>query len=315
MTMKAMVRDSYGSPDVLELRDIDRPAPKPDEVLIRVRAAGVDQGVWHILSGLPYLGRLAFGLPRPRRGVIGMDVAGVVEEVGAAVTAVRPGDEVFGVGRGTFAEYTTAKTIVPKPANISFEQAGAVAVSGCTALAALRGVQSRQRVMVIGAGGGVGSYVVQLATAFGASVTGVCSTRKVELVRSLGATAVLDYTREELTGRYDRVVDIAGGRPFSVLRRLVTPTGTLTVVGSEEGGRWFGMGRTVGALVRAPFTRQRMRAPISIVRPADLARLSMLLAEGRITPAIDRTYPLGDLPAAITDMREGRVRGKTVVTP
>lgn len=313
--MKAMVQDRYGSADVLELRDIDRPAPKPDEVLIRVRAAGVDQGVWHMLSGLPYLGRLMFGVRRPRRPVIGMDVAGVVEAVGAAVTAFKPGDEVFGVGRGTFAEYTTAKTVVAKPANVPFEQAGAAAVSACTALAALKGVAAGQRVLVIGAGGGVGSYAVQLATAFGASVTGVCSTGKVELVRTLGATAVIDYTREELTGQYDMVLDIAGGRPFSTLRRLVTPTGTLTFVGSEVGGRWFGMGRAVGAYLLSPFTRQRLRAPISLVRPADLARLSTLLTEGKITPAVDRTYPLGDLPAAITDMREGRVRGKAVITP
>ena len=315
MTMKAMARDRYGSPDVLELRDIDRPTPKPDEVLLRVRAAGVDQGVWHILAGKPYVARLVVGLRRPRTAVLGMDVAGVVEEVGSAVTAVKPGDEVFGVGRGTFAEYTTAKTIVHKPANVTFEQAAAVPVSACTALAALKGVEAGQRVMVIGAGGGVGSYAVQLATAFGASVTGVCSTGKVEFVRSLGATAVIDYTREELTGRYDMVVDTGGGRPFSVLRRLITPRGTLAIVGSEVGGRWFGMGRSVGALARSPFTRQRLRAPISIVRPADLARLSTLLTEGKITPAVDRTFALGDLPAAITCLRESRVRGKIVVTP
>lgn len=313
--MKAMVRDSYGSPDVLELRDIDRPTPRPDEVLLRVRAAGVDQGAWHMLSGLPYLGRLMFGVRRPRQAVLGMDVAGVVEEVGAAVTAFKPGDEVFGVGRGTFAEYTTAKTIAPKPAAVTFEQAAAVAVSACTALVALRGVTAGQKVMVIGAGGGVGSYAVQLATAFGAAVTGVCSTGKVELVRSLGATAVIDYTREELTGQYDMLLDIGGGRPFSVLRRLITPTGTLVLVGSETGGRWFGMGRSLGALVLSPFTRQRLRAPISIVRPAELARLSTLLAEGKITPAVDRTYTLGDLPEAITALREGRVRGKVVVIP
>jgi len=313
--MKAMVRDRYGSPDVLELRDIDRPTPRPDEVLLRVRAAGVDQGVWHMLSGEPYLGRLVFGLRRPRQGVLGMDVAGVVEEVGSAVTSFKPGDEVFGVGRGTFAEYATAKTIAPKPADVTFEQAGAVAVSACTALVALRGVEAGQRVMVIGAGGGVGSYAVQLATAFGASVTGVCSTAKVELVRSIGATEVIDYTREELTGQYDMVVDTGGGRSFSVLRKLITPTGTLAIVGSEDGGRWFGMGRALGAMVRSPFTRQRLRAPISIVRPAELVRLSTLLAEGKITPVVDRTYALGDVPEAIRRLRDGRVRGKVVVTP
>jgi NADPH:quinone reductase-like Zn-dependent oxidoreductase len=268
-----------------------------------------------MLSGLPYLGRLVFGMPRPRQPVIGMDVAGVVEEVGAAVTGLKPGDEVFGVGKGTFAEYTTAKTVVPKPANVTFEQAAAVSVSACTALAALRGVESGQRVMVIGAGGGVGSYAVQLATAFGASVTGVCSTAKVELVRSIGATAVIDYTREELTGQYDMVVDTGGGRSFPALRRLLTPTGTLAIVGSENGGQWFGMGRSFAAMLRSPFTRQRLRAPISIVRPAELARLSTLLAEGRITPAVDRTYTLGDAPEAIRSLRDGRVRGKVVITP
>jgi NADPH:quinone reductase-like Zn-dependent oxidoreductase len=313
--MKAMTQTRYGSPDVLELRDIDPPRPKPDEVLLRVRAAGVDQGTWHVVTGLPYLGRLAFGVRRPKNPVPGLDVAGVVEAVGDRVTEFRPGDEVFGIGRGTFAEYTTAKVIAHKPANLTFEQAGALVVSGATALMALRGVEAGQRVMVIGAGGGVGSYTVQLATAIGAEVTGVCGPTKVEFVRSLGATSVLDYTREELTGQYDMVVDIAGTRPFSVLRRLVTPRGTLVAVGSEEGGRWFGMGRAFGAWVRAPFTRQRLRTPISIVRPADLARLSTLTSEGKITPAVDRTFTLGDLPAAINYLRESRVLGKIVVTP
>jgi NADPH:quinone reductase-like Zn-dependent oxidoreductase len=313
--MKAMTQTRYGSPDVLELRDIDPPRPKPNEVLLRVRAAGVDQGTWHVVTGLPYLGRLAFGVRRPKNPVPGLDVAGVVEAVGDRVTEFRPGDEVFGIGRGTFAEYTTAKMIAHKPANLTFEQAGALVVSAATALMALRGVEAGQRVMVIGTGGGVGSYAVQLATAFGAEVTGVCGPAKVEFVRSLGATSVLDYTREELTGQYDMVVDIAGNRPFSVLRRLVTPRGTLVLVGSDEGGRWFGMGRAFAAWVRAPFTRQRLRAPISIVRPADLAQLSTLTSEGKITPAVDRTFALGDLPAAIDYLRESRVLGKIVVTP
>lgn len=313
--MKAMTQDRYGSSDVLKLRDVDRPSPKPDEVLLQVRAAGVDQGTWHMVTGLPYLGRLAFGVRRPRTAVPGLDVAGVVEAVGERVTRFKPGDEVFGVGRSTFAEYATAKTVEHKPANVTFEQAGAVAVSACTALSALRGVEAGQRVMVIGAGGGVGSYAVQLAVAFGAEVTAVCGPAKAELVRSLGATTVIDYTREELTGQYDVVVDIAGARPFPVLRRLITRTGTLVLVGSEEGGRWFGMGRMFGALVRSPFTRQRLRGLISLVRPADLARLSTLITEGKVTPAVDRTFTLGDLPAAIDYLREGRVRGKIVVTP
>lgn len=311
-----MVQDRYGSQDVLELRDIDRPVPKPDEVLLRVRAAGVDQGVWHIVTGLPLLGRLAFGLRQPRNPVPGMDVAGIVEAVGARVTEFRPGDEVFGVGRSTFAEYATAKTVVHKPSNVTFEQAAAVAVSACTALDGLRGVEAGQRVMVIGAGGGVGSYAVQLAKAFGAEVTGVCGPAKVELVRSLGASEVIDYTSTELTGQYDMVLDIAGSRPFPVLRRLLTPRGTLVLLGSEEGGRWIGaLDRSLGALVRRPFTRQRLRAPISLTRKASLIRLKDLLAAGELTPAIDRAFSLGDVPAAITYLREGRVRGKIVVTP
>lgn len=312
-----MAQDRYGAPaDVLELREMEKPAPRPNEVLLRVHAAGVDQGTWHQVTGLPLLGRLAFGLPRPRVPVPGLDVAGVVEAVGAQVTDFRPGDEVFGVGRGTFAEYTTAKTIVPKPTNLSFEQAAAVPVSGCTALTALRGVEAGHRVMVIGAGGGVGSYAVQLATAFGAQVTGVCGPTKVELVRELGATEVIDYTSTELTGRYDMVLDIAGSRPFPTLRDLLTPTGTLVLVGSEEGGRWIGpLDRSFGALVRRPFTRQRLRAPIALTRTADLTRLSALLTEGTIKAAVDQTYPLTDAPTAITHLRQGRVRGKIVITP
>jgi NADPH:quinone reductase-like Zn-dependent oxidoreductase len=318
MTMKAMARDDYCGPEGLELRDVGTPVPKAGEVLVRVRAAGLDQGAWHALTGLPYLGRLYFGLRRPRAKVIGMDVAGVVEAVGASVTTLRPGDEVFGVGDGTFAELAVgkAKTLLPKPANVTFEQAAAVAVSACTALTALRGLIAGQRVLVIGAGGGVGSFAVQLATAFGASVTGVCSTSKVEFVRSLGAVATIDYTKEPLTGQYDMVLDIAGHRPIPELRELVTPRGTLVAIGTEEGGRWFaGLDRNLAMKVRNPFTRQTLRAPLSIVRPAELEELSALMADRKFTPAVDRTYALGDLAAAITDLRERRVRGKVVVVP
>ena len=318
MTMKAMARDEYCGPEGLELRDIETPTPKADEVRVHVRAAGVDQGAWHVLTGLPLLGRLAFGPRRPRSKLIGMDVAGVVESVGAKVTTLRPGDEVFGVAKGTFAEYACgkARTLLPKPENVTFEQAATVAVSGSTALAALQGIIAGQRVLVIGAGGGVGSFAVQIATAFGAFATGVCSTSKVEFVRSLGAVAVIDYTKEPLTGQYDMVLDIAGHRPIPVLRKLVTPRGTLVAVGTEQGGRWAaGLDRNLGMKIRAPFTRQRLRAPLSIVRPADLTELSTLLAEGKITPAVDRAYALGDVPAAITDLREHRVRGKAVIVP
>ncbi|TDV47771.1 NAD(P)-dependent alcohol dehydrogenase [Actinophytocola oryzae] len=314
--MKAMTQDRYGEPDVLELRDIDLPVPGPKEVLVRVRAAGVDQGTWHQVSGLPLLGRLAFGLRRPRFPVPGMDVAGVVEKVGAEVTDFHPGDEVFGVGRGTFAEYATARTLVPKPPNVTFEQAAAVAVSGCTALTALRDLEAGQCVLVIGAGGGVGSYAVQLAVAMGAEVTGVCGPRKLELVRSLGARKVIDYRAEDVTGEYDLVLDIAGSRPFPVLRSLLTPRGSLVLIGSEEGGRWIGaLDRPFGALLRSPFTSQRLRAPISLENKASLVRLAGLLADGTVTPAVDRTFALPDAAAAITYLRDGNVRGKVVVVP
>lgn len=316
--MKAMARDDYCGPEGLVLRDVATPVPRADEVLVRVRAAGVSQGVWHTLTGLPYLGRLYFGLRRPRAKVIGMDVAGVVEAVGAEVTTLRPGDEVFGACEGAFAEHARgkAKTLLPKPANVTFEQAAAVPDSACTALTALQGVIAGQRVLVIGAGGGVGSFAVQLATAFGASVTGVCSTSKVEFVRSLGAVATIDYTEEPLTGKYDMVLDIAGNRPISALRELVTPRGTLVAVGTEEGGRWFaGVDRNLAMKFRNLFTRQTLRAPISIVRPAELAELSALLADGKFTPAVDRTFTLGDLPAAIAYLRDRRVQGKVVVVP
>jgi NADPH:quinone reductase-like Zn-dependent oxidoreductase len=320
MTVKAMVRDAYGGPEVLTPQDIDRPVPGPDDVLVRVRAAGVDQGTWHVLSGLPYPGRLVFGLSRPRRSqrVPGMDVAGVVEAVGANVTRFAPGDEVFGTAPGAFAEYasTKATAVALKPARLSFEAAGALAVSGATALKALRGVAAGQRVLVIGAGGGVGSYVVQIAAAVGAEVTAVCGPAKLDLVRSLGAVAAIDYTATELTGEYDVIVDIAGGRRLSALRRLLTPRGTLTIVGTETGGDWGGgLGRSWGALLLSPFVRQRLRAPISLVRQVDLVRLAELVDAGTVTPALDRTFALSDLPAAITCLGEGRARGKIVVTP
>jgi NADPH:quinone reductase-like Zn-dependent oxidoreductase len=242
----------------------------------------------------------------------------VVESVGADVTTFRPGDEVFGICEGSYAELARgkAKTLLRKPANLTFEQAATVAVSACTALTALRGVIAGQRVLVIGAGGGVGSYAVQLATAFGASVTGVCSTSKVEFVHSLGAVATIDYTKEPLTGQYDMVLDIAGSRPIPTLRKLATPRGTLVAIGGEDGGRWVaGLDRNLAMKIRNLFTRQKLRAPLSIVRPAELEELSALLADGRFTPAVDRTFALGDLPAAITYLRDGRVKGKIVVIP
>lgn len=247
--MKAIVQDMYGSPDVLQLREIDTPVAGEDEVLVRVHAAGVDQGVWHLMAGLPYLMRIAgFGLRAPKNPVRGYDVAGRVEAVGKNVTRFQSGEEVFGTCRGSFAEYACARAdrLAPKPSNLTFEQAAAVPISGYAALQAVRDqgkVRPGQRVLIIGAGGGVGTFAVQLAKAFGAEVTGVCSTTKVELVRSIGADRVIDYTREDFAdgrSRYDVILDIAGNRSLSHLRRALAPEGTLVIVGGEGGGRWLG---------------------------------------------------------------------------
>ena len=245
--MKAIVQDKYGSPDVLQLKDIDKPAVGDKDVLVRVHAADVDRGVWHLMTGLPYLLRLAGGgLRRPKVRVGGKDVAGRVEAVGANVTQFQPGDEVFGICHGSFAEYARANAdkLAPKPANLTFEQAAAVPDSGSTALRGLRDagkLKPGQHVLVIGAGGGVGTFAVQIAKALGAEVTGVCSTTKVDMVRSLGADHVIDYTRDDFTGsgqRYDLILDIAGNRPLSHLRRVLTRRGTLVIIGGEGGDRW-----------------------------------------------------------------------------
>jgi NADPH:quinone reductase-like Zn-dependent oxidoreductase len=323
-TMQAIVQDAFGSPDVLELGRVDRPAPKDDEVLLRVHAAGVDRGVWHLMTGQPYLMRIAgLGLRKPKVRVRGMDVAGRVEAVGSKVARLRPGDEVYGTCDGSFAEYAVAREdrLAPKPANLTFEQAAAVPISACTALHGLRQhgrVQPGQKVLVIGAGGGVGSFAVQLAKAFGAEVTGVCSTAKADLVRSLGADHVIDYTREQVadgTRRYDLILDIAGNRPLSHLRRALTPRGTLVIVGGEGAGRWFGgLGRPLRAVLLSPFVRQRLRMMISTERTQDLLVLRELIEAGKVTPAIDRTYPLSQAPEAIRYLEQGHARGKLVIT-
>jgi NADPH:quinone reductase-like Zn-dependent oxidoreductase len=322
--MQAIVQDSYGSADVLELRNIDKPVPGDDEVLVRVRAAGVDRGVWHLMTGLPYLLRVAgYGLRAPRSRVRGREVAGVVEAVGRAVTRFRPGDEVMGVSEGSFAEYACAREgkLARKPANLSFEQAAAVPVSGSTALQGLRDqgrLQSSQEVLVIGAAGGVGSFAVQLAKAFGAEVTGVCSTGQVDLVRSLGADHVVDYTREDVTDgsrRYDLVLDTAGRRPLSRLRRALTRRGTLVLVGGEGGDRWTGgMGRQLRALAIAPFVGQRLRVFVNKERHQELEQLTELIEAGKVTPVVGRTYPLDEAPEAVRDLVAGHRGGKLVIT-
>jgi NADPH:quinone reductase-like Zn-dependent oxidoreductase len=321
--MQAIVQDTYGPPDVLELREIDRPVPKDDEVLVRVHAAGLDPGVWHLMTGLPYLVRLAFGPRRPKAPVRGTDVAGRVEAVGGKVTRVRPGDAVFGTCAGSFAEFACAREdrVAPKPANLSFEQAATVPVSACAALHALRDqgrVRPGQHVLVIGAAGGVGTFAVQLAKAFGAEVTGVCSTTKVDLVRSLGADHVVDYTRDDLADgerRYELVLDIAGSRPLSQLRRALTPKGTLVIVGGEGGGRWFGStDRLLRALLLSPLVGQRLRGLFSTERREDLETLRELIEAGKVTPVVDRTYQLREVPEAIRRLEQGHARGKVAVT-
>jgi NADPH:quinone reductase-like Zn-dependent oxidoreductase len=324
--MKAITQDVYGGPGVLGLRDIERPSIGDDVVLVQVRAAGVDPGVWHLMTGLPYLLRaMGFGLRRPKVAVRGRDLAGVVVAVGARVTRFRPGDEVYGTCEsGSFAEYAAApeKQLALKPAGLSFEQAAVVPISGTTALQAVRDagrVQPGQRVMVIGAGGGVGSFVVQIARAYGATVTGVCSTSKAELVRSLGAEDVIDYTRDEVDrhgARYDVVIDTAGNRPLSLLRRALTPRGTLVVVGGEHGGGRLlaGFDRQLRAPLLSLFVKQRLGALVAKERAEDLDALTRLIESGAVTPVIDRTYPLSEAADAIRYLADGHAAGKIVVT-
>lgn len=322
--MRAIVQDRYGSTDVLELRDIDKPAIADDEVLLRVHAAGVDRGVWHLMTGLAYPIRLAgYGVRAPKTPVPGSDVAGVVEAVGKDVTRFRPGDEVFGIGKGTYAEYARApeKKLAPKPANLTFEQAAVVAISGLTALQAVRDhgkVRPGQSVLVIGASGGVGTYAVQLAKRFGAQVTGVCSTTKVDLVRALGADHVIDYAREDFADggkRYDVILDIGGNSSLSRLRRALTPRGTLVIVGGEGGGRWLGgLDRQLRALLLSPFVGQKLGMVVNSENSADMLVLKELIEAGKVTPAIDRTYPLSEAPKAIRYLEEGHARGKVVIT-
>lgn len=318
--MRAIVQDRYGSADVLALRKIDRPVVGKDEVLVRVHAAGMDPGVWHLTTGIPYLMRLfGTGFFAPKARVPGMDVAGRVEAVGENVTAFRPGDEVFGAGNGSFAEYACARAdkLALKPANLTFEQAATVPISASTALEALRDagrIQPGQKVLVIGAGGGVGTFAVQLAKAFDTEVTGVCSTAKTDLVRSIGADHVIDYTREEIAGgeRYDLILDTAGNRPLSSLRRALAPEGTLVIVGGE-GARWLGVSRPLRALLLNPFVRQRLTALFSIVRKENLELLRELIEAGKVTPVIDRTYPLSEAPEAVRQWEKGHARGKSVI--
>ena len=320
--MKAIVQDVYGEADVLRLDEIDRPAIGDGEVLLQVHAAGVERSVWHLMTGLPYPLRLAgYGARAPDNPVRGREVAGRVEAVGRNVAGLSPGDEVFGIAEGSFAEYARADAgkLVPRPPALAVEQAAAVGISGITALQAVRdraNVQAGQKVLVIGASGAVGTFAVQIATAFGGHVTGVCSTAKVDLVRSLGADRVIDYQRDDIGGdTYDAILDIGGNRSLTRLRRALTPRGTLVIVGGETGGRWLGgTDRQIRALLLSPFVGQKLGSLLNSENAADMAVLAELVVSGQVTPAIDRTFPLVDAPAAIRHMTEGRARGKSVVT-
>ncbi len=319
--MAAIVQDRYGSADVLQLREIERPRPRADEVIVRVHAAGVDFGVWHLMAGLPYAVRLVSGLRRPRNPVRGLELAGIVEEVGAKVTAFAPGDEVFGIGEGSFAEYARASQskLAHKPSKLGFAEAAVVPVSATTALLGLRAakVEAGQTVLITGAGGGVGSYAVQLARAMGAEVTGVCSTSKLDFVRSLGATSVIDYTREDITRgdrKYDAIIDLAGSRSVAGMRRALAPAGTLVLLGGEGGGAWLGMGRQVWSQIIGIGARQKFRSPIALVNQKDLRVLKEMLETAQLTPVVDRRYPLSEVPTAIRALAAGHSRGKSVIT-
>ncbi|MEV6302182.1 NAD(P)-dependent alcohol dehydrogenase [Actinoplanes sp. NPDC051861] len=322
--MIAIARDTYCEPDQLRLRDMAVPALGADDVLVRVEAAGVDQGVWHVVTGLPYLLRAAgFGLRRPRNPVPGMDVAGRVEAVGANVTRFGPGDEVYGTCDGAFAQFARAgqDKLAPKPAALSFVQAATVPGSGCAALQGLRDagrLTTGQRVLITGAGGGVGSFAVQVAKAYGAHVTGVCRTAKTEMVRSLGADHVIDHTREDFTAggvRWDLILDTAGNRSLTRLRRALAPRGTLVIVGGPGGGRVLqGADRQIRAMLLTPFVGQRLTGLMSTQPAADLRTLSDLADSGALTPVVDRTYPLERTADALGHLKTGEPAGKIAIT-
>jgi NADPH:quinone reductase-like Zn-dependent oxidoreductase len=321
-TMRAITQHRYGTYDVLEQAELSIPNPASNEVLVRVRAAGVDAGTWHMLTGRPLLMRIiGFGMRGPKQPVRGLAYAGRVESVGDAVTGFKPGDDVFGSAEACFAEYLVASEaeIVRMPDALSYEKAAALPISGVTALQAVRaaGVQSGQRVLVIGAAGGVGGYAVQLAAGLGASVTGVCSGAKAELVRKLGASEVIDYTVDDVTAsteRWDAIIDTAGNRRLSRLRRILTPVGKLVIVGGESGGSLLGgMGRVVLAGVLNAFTKQALAGLTSKENATDLAELARLVEAGSLDPAIDTVYPLAQAADAIRHVAEGRARGKVVL--
>jgi NADPH:quinone reductase-like Zn-dependent oxidoreductase len=320
--MKAMVYDRYGPPDVLELRDVDVPALADDGALVRVHASSVNPYDWHMLTGIPYLARTSAGLRRPKSGLLGVDFAGVVEAVGKDADHVRPGDEVFGARNGAFAEYVCVrKAVALKPANLTFEEAAAVPLAAITALQALRdkgGIEPGQQVLVHGASGGVGTFAVQLAKAFGAEVTGVCRTRNVEMVRSLGADHVVDYTREDFIAngrRYDLIVDVAGTRPWGECKRVLNEDGDLVFVGGPKTSRVTGdIGRRARASLTSKTGSRRAHLFLASTNRADLEVLGELLAEGKVKPVIEKQYALSDVPEALRYVGAGHARAKVVIT-
>jgi NADPH:quinone reductase-like Zn-dependent oxidoreductase len=325
--MKAVVYTDYGSPDVLEIRDIKKPVPNDDQILIKVRAASINPLDWHFMEGTPYIMRaMGVGLRKPKDPRLGVDMAGQVEAVGKNVTQFKPGDEVFGGRTGAFAEYVCARAdraVVLKPANLTFEQAASVPIAAITALQGLRDkgkIQPGQKVLINGASGGVGTFAVQIAKSFGADVTGVCSTRNLDLVRSLGADHVIDYTKEDFTKgeqRYDLILDNVGTQPLSGFRRALQPRGTCVMVGGggpNDGGLIGPLGRPVKALLLSPFISQKMGMLMAELNKKDLTTLGDLMQSGKVTPVIDRTYPLSKIAEAIRYLEQGHARGKVVIT-
>jgi NADPH:quinone reductase-like Zn-dependent oxidoreductase len=323
--MKAIVYCDYGTSEVLRLQDVEKPIPEDHQLLVKVRAAALNPLDWHFMRGTPYLMRLQAGLRKPKSIRLGVDFAGTVEAVGSQVTKFKPGDEVFGGRTGALAEYVCVsedRAVVAKPANLTFEQAAAIPIAAVTALQALRDkgqVQPGQKVLINGASGGVGTFAVQLAKVFGADVTGVCSTRNVEMVRSLGADHVIDYTKEDFAnaeGRYDLVVDNVGNRSLSEFRRVLTPRGKYVMIGGggPNDGRWIGpLARPVAAWVSSPFVSQDMGMLLAELNKEDLTFLGELMQAGKVTPVIDRRYTLSEVPAAIRYLEEGHARGKVVI--
>src|SRR5215208_3559745 len=313
--MKAVVYCEYGSPEVVRLADVEKPVPGDDQVLVRVRAAAVNPLDWHFMRGTPYVGRLGMGLRKPKNTHLGVDYAGVVEAVGKNVTGFKPGDEVFGGRNGAFAQYVAARAdraIVHKPANLTFEQAAAIPVAGITALQALRdqgGIRPGQKVLVNGASGGVGTFAVQIAKSYGADVTGVCSTRNVDMVRSIGADRVIDYTKEDFTKsaeRYDLVIDDVGNHPLSALRDVLKPGGRYIMVGGRSGAWIDPFPRVARAALMSRFGNHDMRFFMAQMNAKDLGVLRDLAAAGKLTPVVDRRYPLSEVRAAIAYLETGR---------